>query len=47
MLWRIQLDFNTPEDPEYKDVYIGFKELPWNHTILVGNQKRPLGLDQE
>jgi phosphate-selective porin OprO/OprP len=45
MLWRIQLDFNTPEDPEYKDVYIGFKELPWNHTILVGNQKRPLGLD--
>ena len=45
MLWRIQIDFNTVEIAVYKDVYIGFKELPHNHTILVGNQKRPLGLD--
>lgn len=45
MLWRIQIDFNDPSTPEYKDVYIGFRNLPLNHLILVGNQKRPLGLD--
>lgn len=45
MLWRMQIDFNSPDTPEYKDVYVGFKNLPLNHTILIGNQKRPLGLD--
>lgn len=45
MLWRTQIDFNHPATPEYKDVYIGFKNLPWNQELLIGNQKRPLGLD--
>lgn len=45
MLWRIQIDFNNPQTPEFKDVYIGFDELPNNQTLLVGIQKRPLGLD--
>ncbi len=45
MLYRIQLDFNNPQTPEYKDVYIGFKNLPGNQTILFGSQKRPIGLD--
>ena len=45
MLYQFQLDFHSPSDGEYKDVYIGFTELPWNHTVLFGNQKRPLGLD--
>lgn len=45
MLWRMQVDFNTPEDPEIKDVYLGFKDLPGNQTLLIGNQKRPMGLD--
>ncbi|UUO04734.1 OprO/OprP family phosphate-selective porin [Blastopirellula sp. J2-11] len=45
MLWRIQVDFADPNDPAIKDVYIGWDELPGNTTVLLGNQKRPLGLD--
>lgn len=45
MLWRTQLDFNKPGTAEMKDVFIGFKNLPNNQTLLIGNQKRPLGLD--
>ncbi|MDA1231878.1 MAG: porin [Planctomycetota bacterium] len=45
MLYRVQVDFNNPSTPEMKDVYMGFKELPGNQTLLIGNQKRPLGLD--
>ncbi|MCA9048879.1 MAG: ATPase [Planctomycetaceae bacterium] len=45
MLWRVQIDFNNPGTPEMKDVYLGFKNLPNNQTLLIGNQKRPFGLD--
>jgi phosphate-selective porin OprO/OprP len=45
MLYKFDIDFNNPGTPEYKDAYLGFQELPWNHTLLIGNQKRPLGLD--
>ncbi|MFH1923271.1 MAG: porin [Planctomycetota bacterium] len=45
MEYRMQIDFGSPEDPQMKDVYIGFKDLPLLRTLLVGNQKRPLGLD--
>lgn len=45
MLWRIQLDFNKPGSAEMKDVFIGFKNLPNNQELLIGNQKRPLGMD--
>lgn len=45
MLYRMQIDFNSPEDGEMKDLYVGFKELPLLGTVLIGNQKRPLGLD--
>jgi phosphate-selective porin OprO/OprP len=45
MLWRMQVDFNTPDSPQIKDVYLGFDELPHNQRLLIGHQKRPLGLD--
>lgn len=45
MMWRTQIDFNNPQTPELKDVWIGFKNLPCNHELLIGIQKRPLGLD--
>ena len=45
MLWRTQIDFNKPGTAEMKDVYVGFKNLPNNQELLIGNQKRPLGLD--
>lgn len=45
MLYRMQIDFNTPDSGEMKDMFIGFQELPCLGTVLIGNQKRPLGLD--
>ena len=45
MLYRMQIDFNTPGIGEMKDMYIGFEELPILGTVLIGNQKRPIGLD--
>lgn len=45
MTYRIQIDFNNPSSAEMKDVYLGFKALPFNQTLLIGNQKRPIGLD--
>lgn len=45
MLWRMQIDFNKPATGEMKDMYIGWKNLPHNQELLIGNQKRPLGLD--
>ncbi len=44
MYYRFQLDFANPNSPTYKDVYIGFSELPGNHSVQFGNQKVPLGL---
>ncbi|HJN08972.1 MAG: porin [Pirellulaceae bacterium] len=45
MLYRMQFDLNTTDSGEMKDMYIGFKELPILGTLLIGNQKRPIGLD--
>lgn len=45
MIYRFQIDFARPADPVYKDVYVGFTELPVLQTVIVGNHKRPLGLD--
>lgn len=45
MLYRMQIDFNSPDSGEMKDMYIGFKDMAGIGTLLIGNQKRPLGLD--
>ena len=45
MLYKLEVDFNNPATPEYKDMYLGWRQLPYNQTLLLGNQKRPLGLD--
>lgn len=45
MVYRMQVDFNTPDSGEIKDVYIGFEDVPFHNKILIGNQKRPIGLD--
>lgn len=45
MLLRISMDFNNPNQPEMKDCYFGFDELPHNQVFLIGNQKRPIGMD--
>ena len=45
MIFRTQIDFNNPAVAEMKDVFLGFTNLPHNQTLLIGNQKRPIGLD--
>ena len=45
MIFRTQIDFNNPSSAEMKDVYLGFTNLPNNQSLLIGNQKRPIGLD--
>jgi len=45
MFYKLEVDFNNTDDPEYKDIFIGWKELPFNQSVILGNQKRPLGLD--
>ena len=45
MQYKIEMEFAEGNNVEFRDVYLGFKHLPVLHTLLIGNQKRPYGLD--
>jgi phosphate-selective porin OprO/OprP len=45
MLYKLEVDFNNPNNPQLKDDYLGWEGLPVLHMLLIGNQKRPYGLD--
>jgi phosphate-selective porin OprO/OprP len=45
MLYKAELDFANGSNPEFKDNYLGWTDLPLLQTLLLGNQKRPYGLD--
>jgi len=45
MLYRIEMEFAGGNNVEFRDVFIGIKDLPILQTVLIGNQKRPYGLD--
>jgi len=45
MLYKIEMEFALGNDVEFRDVYLGWNELPLVQTLLIGNQKRPYGLD--
>ena len=45
MLYKYEGEFAGGVDPSYRDAYIGWTDLPFLHTLLIGNQKRPYGLD--
>lgn len=45
MEYRIEMEFAGGSAVEYRDVYLGFNDLPLLNTVLIGNQKRPYGLD--
>ena len=45
VIYTAQIEFSGVDDPEFRDLYIGFEDLPWFQTLLIGNQKRPYGLD--
>lgn len=44
-VYRVEFDFGNPSRSTFRDNYVGFTELPIFQTLLIGNQKRPLGLD--
>lgn len=45
MLYKLEFDLNFSNNPQLKDNFIGWKELPLFQQVLVGIQKRPYGLD--
>ncbi|MEQ8790609.1 MAG: porin [Pirellulaceae bacterium] len=45
MQYKIEMEFAEGNDVEFRDVYLGFDHLPIAQTLLIGNQKRPYGLD--
>ncbi len=45
MEYKMEMEFASPDNLAFKDAYLGWNELPLLHTVLVGNQKRPYGLD--
>jgi len=45
MLYKIEMEFAGGNNTEFRDVYLGWSDLPFLHTVLLGNQKRPYGLD--
>ena len=45
MQYKIEMEFAGGNDVEFRDAYLGWDELPVLQTVLLGNQKRPYGLD--
>lgn len=45
MLYKIEMEFALGNNSEFRDAYLGWKDLPLLQTLLIGNQKRPYGLD--
>ena len=46
MFYKIQTEFANAEDFQFRDAYLGFKDLPLLNTVIIGNHKRPYSLDQ-
>lgn len=45
MVYRIEMEFAGGNNSEFRDAFLGWNELPILRTLLIGNQKRPYGLD--
>jgi len=45
MRYKIEMEFAGGNQSEFRDAYLGWYDLPFLQTVLVGNQKRPYGSD--
>ncbi len=45
MLYKIEMELASGNNSEFRDAYLGWSNLPVLQTLLMGNQKRPYGLD--
>lgn len=45
MFYRFDVEMANPHNFEWRDAYLGFKNLPANQELVIGHQKRPYGWD--
>ena len=45
MEYKIEMEFAGGNNVEFRDAYLGWNDLVILETLLLGNQKRPYGLD--
>ena len=45
MVYKIEMEFGGGNDPEFRDAFLGWNDVPFLQTVQLGNQKRPYGLD--
>lgn len=45
MVYKIELELANGNETEFRDAFLGWTDLPVLQTVLLGNQKRPFGLD--
>ena len=45
MEYRIELEMAGGNESEFRDAWLGFRDMGVLQTVLIGNQKRPYGLD--
>ena len=45
MVYKIEMELAGGNASEFRDAYLGWKDLAFFQKVLVGNQKRPFGLD--
>ena len=45
MFYKLETEFADPNDFEFRDLYLGFRDIPLLQSLVIGNHKRPYGLD--
>ncbi len=45
MIYKIEMELAGGNASEFRDAFIGWTDLPFLQEVLLGNQKRPYGLD--
>lgn len=45
MFYKLEMEFPEPNNFEFRDMYIGWEDVPFFQTVILGNHKRPFGLD--
>ena len=45
VFYKYEGEFAGGINPSYRDAFIGFKDVPYLQTVIIGNHKRPYGLD--
>jgi len=46
MGYRIEMEFAGGNNSEFRDAFIQIQDAGWLQTVIIGNHKRPYGLDQ-